>query len=206
MSLVRVNEGTTITSMTRERGNPVGEMTALVGANVKRIREAQRLSLEELSQRLEDSGWILNRSSLSKIERGTRRIDVDDVVMLAATLHVSPMDLLLPTEDRPVVLKAAQSITDREIPGGPLWEEVSAWIRGDLDDFFPRDLYHYWTNARATAERRAAGLREQITRGYDFVSGLLLKDSNTMQLADLRLSQLEPLLSDSDRQLLGLDK
>lgn len=190
--------------MTRERGNPPGDMTKLVGANMKQAREALRKSLEELSDDLETQGWILNRSSLSKMERGTRRIDVDDVVMLAAALHVSPMELLAPNEDNPVVPNAARAVTSTDVPGGPIWQEVAAWLDGRLDNFFPLDLYHFWRNTRQVAEQRVEGLREQIASGYDFAAGLLLMNSNTIQVANLRLAQLEPLLSDSDREMIGL--
>jgi transcriptional regulator with XRE-family HTH domain len=72
---------------------PVGE--ALRG-NIKRIRETQRLTYVALSERLAELGRPIPVLGLRRIERGERRVDVDDLVALAVVLATSPVDLMVP--------------------------------------------------------------------------------------------------------------
>lgn len=65
--------------------------------NIKRIREGQRLTFVELSDRLTKvAGRPIPVLGLRRIERGERRVDVDDLLALAHVLDVSPVDLLVP--------------------------------------------------------------------------------------------------------------
>lgn len=59
------------------------------------LRKERRVSLRSLSERLERLGHPLLASGLSKIEMGTRRADVDDLMALAVALDVAPNRLLL---------------------------------------------------------------------------------------------------------------
>lgn len=67
-----------------------------VSANVKRLRTQQNLGLRGLSKKLGEVGRPLGHSAIDQIEKGTRRVDVDDLVALAAALGVSPITLLMP--------------------------------------------------------------------------------------------------------------
>ncbi|MGV0578105.1 helix-turn-helix transcriptional regulator [Mycolicibacterium elephantis] len=69
--------------------------------NVKRLRESLNLGLRALSSRLADTGRPLTHTALDKIERGTRRVDVDDLMALAVALEVSPATLLMPEVTTP---------------------------------------------------------------------------------------------------------
>jgi transcriptional regulator with XRE-family HTH domain len=71
-----------------------GETGHLVAANLRRLREEQHVSLHELSVRLAAFGRRILPSGLSKIEQGTRRVDVDDLVALADALGTVPSRLL----------------------------------------------------------------------------------------------------------------
>ena len=71
-----------------------GETGHLVAANLRRLREEQHLSLHDLSVRLAALGRPILPSGLSKIEQGTRRVDVDDLVALADALRTVPSRLL----------------------------------------------------------------------------------------------------------------
>jgi hypothetical protein len=51
--------------------------------------------------------------ALRHLEKGTRRIDVDDLVAIALVLNVSPVALLLPTDDERIVEKGDQLPVDR---------------------------------------------------------------------------------------------
>ena len=73
----------------------------IAGENLARLRKARRYSVRELAARLTEAGRRSTGSGISKIERGERRMDVDDLVALAAVLDVSPSALLLPPDDNP---------------------------------------------------------------------------------------------------------
>ncbi len=72
---------------------PIGEH---VRHRVATFREARRLTLAQLSDRLGQLGRPILPTGISKIENGERRIDVDDLVALALALEVTPNALLIP--------------------------------------------------------------------------------------------------------------
>lgn len=74
---------------------PVGE---IVRANVNRLREAKRISQRDLSRLMGEAGWPMLASGISRIEQGTRRVDVDDLAVLAKVFGVRPEELLTPFE------------------------------------------------------------------------------------------------------------
>lgn len=82
-----------------EKKNPLGPIGEIAQANVARLRDEQKLTYAELSRRLDDLGRPIAHLGLRRIEAGERRIDVDDLVALAVALNVSPLALMLPTED-----------------------------------------------------------------------------------------------------------
>ncbi|WP_157865019.1 helix-turn-helix domain-containing protein [Streptomyces prasinopilosus] len=72
-----------------------------MAANIKRIRKARGLSVYTLSDRLRDAGRTVAPSAISKVERCERQVHVDELVVFAAALDVSPSALLLPPTDNP---------------------------------------------------------------------------------------------------------
>jgi transcriptional regulator with XRE-family HTH domain len=91
---------------------PTGERLA---ANVKELRLARRMKLDDLSRRLGELGRLIPKSGLSKIESGERRVDVDDLTALAIALQVTPNRLLLTggVEDVQIGLTEDYSTSDR---------------------------------------------------------------------------------------------
>ena len=79
----------------------VGPMGDVARRNLRRIRKQQGLTLSELIKKLQAAERPMALASLSKSERGTRRIDVDDLVALAAVLGVTVTQLLEPPTDCP---------------------------------------------------------------------------------------------------------
>jgi transcriptional regulator with XRE-family HTH domain len=101
-----------------------GSTADTVAANVKRLREGKNLGLRALAGRLADAGRPLTHTALDKIERGTRRVDVDDLMALAVTLGVSPLRLLMPytvTADEQV-----QATCRASEPAHLLWDVLRA--------------------------------------------------------------------------------
>jgi transcriptional regulator with XRE-family HTH domain len=78
-----------------------GPTSARVAANVRRIRRDRELTTAALSQRLAELGHPIADTGITKIEKGQRRVDVDDLVALAAALGTTPTRLLLPEVDIP---------------------------------------------------------------------------------------------------------
>jgi transcriptional regulator with XRE-family HTH domain len=72
----------------------LGKVGHQVAAEIRRRREQRKLSLQTLSDYLEVLGRPILPSGLSKIEAGTRRVDVDDLVALADALGTVPSALL----------------------------------------------------------------------------------------------------------------
>lgn len=82
--------------MAEEKKNPLGPTGERVRENIKRVREAKRLTYVELSDRLSEEGRPIPVLGLRRIERGERRVDADDLIALSVVLNVGPASLLLP--------------------------------------------------------------------------------------------------------------
>lgn len=66
---------------------------------VARLREARGWDQHELTVRMSAAGRQVSQPIVSRIEAGTRRIDADDLVVLAVVLGV-PVAALLPRDER----------------------------------------------------------------------------------------------------------
>lgn len=64
-------------------------MNNVVGKHIKRIREQQELTQDQLAIRLEMAGWQVDRFLVSKIERGERQVLDIEVQLIAKVLKVS---------------------------------------------------------------------------------------------------------------------
>lgn len=78
------------------RANELGETGRYLARNVARIRNAQGLSTVRLATMLAGAGRSISATAITRVESGERRVDVDDLVALAAVLNVNPSALLLP--------------------------------------------------------------------------------------------------------------
>lgn len=104
------------------RKGPIAERVA---ESVRTHRTRRGLSHRQMSARMREVGHPILPSGIARIEDGTRRVDVDDLVALALALRVPLAVLLLPgaptgepvnlTENVPVDFTAA-------------WR----WVRGEL--------------------------------------------------------------------------
>ncbi len=72
--------------------NPVA---ARIAENVRTLRKERGLDLADVAERMAELGRPLSLNGVSKVERGKRGVDVDDLVALALALNVSPLRLLL---------------------------------------------------------------------------------------------------------------
>lgn len=68
-----------------------------LAASVRRLRTERRLSQIELARAMEDLGRpIGGRIGLQRLERGERKVDVEELVTLARVFNVPPVALLFP--------------------------------------------------------------------------------------------------------------
>lgn len=83
------------------------------------------MTLRDLSARLEEMGRPLSHATISEIERGARRVDVDDLTTLAAALGVSPASLLMPPATDPFDERA--ELSGAADDAGSVW----SWLTAD---------------------------------------------------------------------------
>lgn len=108
--------------MADDKKNPLGPTGRQVQGQIKRIREARGLSYRQLSDLLTEMGRPIPTLGLSRIEKGERRVDVDDLVALAGALRVNPSALLLPPD-----VEGEVDVTGLgTIPARDAW----AWVDG----------------------------------------------------------------------------
>jgi transcriptional regulator with XRE-family HTH domain len=102
----------------------VGHAGQVLAANIRTVREAQRLTYAELSRRLAEIGLHIPVLSLQRIETGMRRVDFDDFLGLCCALQISPVDLIISKdageEDYPVTPKTSAASSN-----------VAAWVAGE---------------------------------------------------------------------------
>lgn len=85
----------TVCTMPAPKPGPISERIA---HNVAELRTGRGMTLRDLSIRMGELGRPTLPSGIMKIEDGSRRVDVDDLVALALALNVTPNRLLLPPE------------------------------------------------------------------------------------------------------------
>ncbi|WP_433699268.1 helix-turn-helix domain-containing protein [Nocardiopsis sp. CA-288880] len=153
------NSGRTYSSI-----GPTGQQ---IGQNVAVIRGQQGVTTEQLAQRLTDVGVPIKASAITKVEKGQRRLTVDELVALAVVLDVNPSALMLPVEvdrDRPVEITG-----HGEVPAARAWQ----WVDG-----------HKPLPGRAS--------REQAEQFDQAVRPWWLR-ANTLTVADLDKPRFRPL-------------
>jgi transcriptional regulator with XRE-family HTH domain len=89
------------------------------------LREARRLkrwTQQELADALAELGAKIDATAITRIERGVRSVSLDEVVLIAAALGVSPMHLFVPLDDKAPVQVAPGLVRPAA--------DVRAWVRG----------------------------------------------------------------------------
>lgn len=77
----------------------IGPHGHAVRTKVHLLRRKRGLTQKDLSDQLTAAGRPILSTVISKIERGERRVDIDDLFAFAAVLGVTPAQLLEPPED-----------------------------------------------------------------------------------------------------------
>ena len=173
----------------RKRGNSLGVTSSMVATNVTVARMAAGMDLVDLSERLGSLGWPMSISSLSRLESGVRRIDVDDLVALAHALGTNPSALLFSDGPFRVATVSAARIAatgkgvgvtkqvlaehdgdslGTSLPAGLGAAEVSSWVRGGLSNFSADLRSLFWACRVVECRKEAASFREALNGLRDF--------------------------------------
>ena len=72
---------------------PTGET---VRHNIRRLRQMRQFTLDDVASLMSYHGRPMSKATLSQLELGQRRVDVDDLLVLCRVLKVNPNTLLLP--------------------------------------------------------------------------------------------------------------
>jgi 8-oxo-dGTP diphosphatase len=80
---------------------PLGPVGGYLIENLTDLRNRRQMTYKDLAGRLKELGRPIPTLGLSRIERGERRVDADDLVALALALGVNPSALLLPRDTAP---------------------------------------------------------------------------------------------------------
>jgi transcriptional regulator with XRE-family HTH domain len=176
-----------------------GPSSVRVAANLKRLRQERGLSYAELARRLaaSDIGHPILDTGLIKIERGDRRVDVDDLVALAVALDVTPNALLIPHSDVAAIPRS-QALTG-DVAGSP--QDLWAWATGEVPlgsrpasatsgtdarqteiGFNRANQPHRWTTPTASVMRK--GLRDPLIGAFIFT--VLAAFKSGMDTAEIR--------------------
>lgn len=113
----------------------VGRTTETVAANITRYRKRAGLTMRGLAEKMSEHGFPMSHTTVSQLENGQRRIDVDDLSRLAYVLDCSESTLLTPhTEDPDEKVGTSANIRDtarmavyriyRYSPAEPEWIQV----------------------------------------------------------------------------------
>ena len=70
------------------------EFELKLGHNIRKIREKNGLTQEQLAAQLQTRGCDITRSALAKMEVGQRHIYPDELKLLKEILHISYEELL----------------------------------------------------------------------------------------------------------------
>jgi transcriptional regulator with XRE-family HTH domain len=94
-----------------------GPVSRYVADNLVRLRKARGLSTTRLAAELKEIGHSIPATGITRIEKGERRVDVDDLAALAVALKVSPTAFLLP----PTLVGTVEVAPKRSVPAVEAW-------------------------------------------------------------------------------------
>ncbi|QFS93534.1 hypothetical protein FIV07_22475 [Mycobacterium sp. THAF192] len=134
------------------------EVRKVIGDNIERVRRARGLTVRDLSARLKDYGLALSPSGVSDVENATRKVAVDELLVLAIALNTSVIDLLTPHDGQSL------SVAEGVEPLQPEWLE--GWLQGETpwpatgDKAVQEEYFSTASEARKLKHR--IGLRPEI--------------------------------------------
>ncbi|WP_287219585.1 hypothetical protein [Rhodococcus sp. (in: high G+C Gram-positive bacteria)] len=113
------------------------ELAGRVGEEVRRLRaDVHGMSAVQLANKTAELGYPITRGTIAKIESNSRaaKLDVAELLVLAQTLRVPPLQLLL--TQAPLPNGRIEALPGREARG----IDVAFWFTGEEFDFFEEAL------------------------------------------------------------------
>jgi transcriptional regulator with XRE-family HTH domain len=65
----------------------------IIGPQIRRLREQNNMTQEELAAQCNLLGWNISRGTLAKVESQVRRVTDSEVALIAKVLHVDISEL-----------------------------------------------------------------------------------------------------------------
>ncbi|GAA1243348.1 hypothetical protein GCM10009676_31210 [Prauserella halophila] len=149
----------------KKQKNPLGPTGQVVRQNVEQLRSARGLDYKKLSALLGEYGRPIPPLGLSRIEKGTRRVDADDLTALAVVLGVNPNRLLFPVGELPDDVALTPELT---VPVGEVWAWALAQralpLPGSDDEDFELNAVPRWLRRGSdhTASRAAVDVLRRV--------------------------------------------
>ena len=69
------------------------EIEKKIGANIKMLREKQKITQDELAAKMQVEGCDITRSAVAKIEVGQRHLYPDEIILIKQILKVDYEDI-----------------------------------------------------------------------------------------------------------------
>lgn len=69
------------------------EIEKIIGGNIRKLREKQGMTQEQLSIKLQINGCDITRSAVAKIEVGQRHLYPDEIILIKEILNTSFDDI-----------------------------------------------------------------------------------------------------------------
>lgn len=130
----------------------MGPTSRHVAKNIKRIRSEAGIDLRKLSTLLTDLKRPISPSGLSKIENDERRVDVDELMVIAQALKTSPLNILVPVEtNEPVATGVEEDVNP---------DELYEWIRNDLKHLDAESRQAFWVRKYKQWSRELEAIKE----------------------------------------------
>jgi len=120
-------------------------LSAVIGANLRRLREAERLTQDETQRLLRNQGLSLHQSAIVGIEAGTRSVALGELVVIASAFAVPVSELM--AGEGPVQLTPDAS-ADLATVGSFLQGEVDP-ADFDIDSPGATEMANFWRQAKA---------------------------------------------------------
>jgi transcriptional regulator with XRE-family HTH domain len=105
----------------------LGPTGGTVAGNLTRLREGAGLTYTEVSRLLTEVGRDVSPLGVRRIEDGTRRVDVDDLMALSVALNVNPNALLLPHYSGDVEIGHELTAVPDTVTGEGAWAWADGW-------------------------------------------------------------------------------
>jgi transcriptional regulator with XRE-family HTH domain len=165
-----------------------GAVAKTVANNVKTVRENRRWSQQQLAAELAAVGRPMQPSAVAKVEKVSRRVDVDDLVAFAIALNVSPARLLF---EEDAEMDAEIGLTSEvSAPGWSVWQWLTGYrpLQAETDDIRNPDVQ---ARSLAYLTERPTWLRAQEA------APLMQAAHRVVNTAGLALRAMENYKSDS---------